>query len=295
MGYNPIKSSADETKGKYSRDEPLTFENLLDKQTEADRDPLKFHRDSGPEFPEVAEANNRERREESASTSNSSLSTKDPDIERKREKLAERLLEDDIRGRGHTAEYGSNTTPHSPPRWYSLRRISHDGQEYYYVLCEQYSSTFEATFALLDFGTEMAFEPATFSREVMHEAIEKQRVQDFQSGREPVPRLRPEQLDVLESTYQKLVKLRTFETREGAEERYRELAPLEVYSQFVVDNESSQRIIDEVLRSTLLPQQRDVVTQSFVEALSSATDAPSWVWQQGINTSLPVVAKVTFE
>jgi len=58
MVENPTTSDADETKGKYSSDDPITFSNLLSKQTDADRDPLKFQKDTSPAHPEIAEGTN---------------------------------------------------------------------------------------------------------------------------------------------------------------------------------------------------------------------------------------------
>lgn len=295
MVENPTTSGADETPGKYSSDDPITFSNLLNKQTDADRDPLKFQKDRSPKHPEIAEANEQRQREDSASPSPSSQANKEKEFDQQQKQLAEQILRQDLRGRGPSIEYGSTTTSHSNPRWYSLRRTSYNGCEYYYLICERYASTFEAEAVIIDFGTEVTFTPLTPTRQILHDAIEQQRRDDFRDGREPVQRLRSEQLDALEAGYRDIVELRLFETREGAEGRHRESAPIDVYNVSVATNDSFQRVWGEVLVPTLLPRQRDVVAQSFVNALASESGVPSWVWQQALTTALPIVATVDFE
>jgi len=295
MVENPTTSDADETPGKYSTDDPITFSNLLNKQTDADRDPLKFHKDRSPKHPEIAEANEQRQREDSASQSPSSQANKEKEFDQRQKQLAEQILRQDLRGRGPSIEYGSTTTSHSNPRWYSLRQTSYNGCEYYYLICERYASTFEAGAVIIDFGTEVTFTPLTPTRQFLDDAIEQQRRDDFRDGRKPVQRLRSEQLDALEAGYRDIVELRLFETREGAEGRHREPVPIDVYNEFVATDDSFQRVWDEVLVPTLLPRQRDVVAQSFVSALASESDVPSWIWQQALITPFPIIAKICLE
>ncbi len=295
MVENPTTSDADETKGKYSSDDPLTFSNLLSKQTDADRDPLKFQKDTSPDHPEIAEANEQRQREDSASQSTSSRTNNEEQFDQQQKQLAEQILRQDLRGCGPSIEYGSSTTSHSHPRWYSLRRTSYNGCEYYYLICERYASTLEAEAVIIDLGTEITFTPLIPTRQILHDAVEQQRREDFRDGRKPVHRLRSEQLDALEEGYRDLVEIRLFETREGAEGRHRESVPIDVYHELVVTNKSSRRVWDEVLIPTLLPRQRDVVAQSFVDALASKTDTPLWVWQQAVTTALPIMARIDLE
>jgi len=295
MVKNPTTSDADETPGKYSSNAPITFNNLLNKQTDADRDPLKFQKDRNPKHPEIAEANEQRQREDSASSSSSSQANKKKQLDQRQKQLAEQILRQDLGGRGPSIEYGTATTSHTNPRWYSLRRTSYNGCEYYYLICERYASTFEAEAVIIDFGTEVTFTPLTPTRQILHDAIEQQRRDDFRDGSKPVQRLRSEQLDTLEAGYRHTVELRLFEAREGAEGRHRESVPIDVYNEFVATNDSFQRVWDEVLVPTLLPRQRDVVAQSFVNALASESEVPSWVWQQALTTALPIVATVEFE
>jgi hypothetical protein len=186
MVENPTTSDADETPGKYSTDDPITFSNLLNKQTDADRDPLKFQKDRSPKHPEIAEANEQRQREDSASQSPSSQANKEKEFDQRQKQLAEQILRQDLRGRGPSIEYGSTTTSHSNPRWYSLRQTSYNGCEYYYLICERYASTFEAEAVIIDFGTEVTFTPLTPTRQFLDDAIEQQRRDDFRDGRKPV-------------------------------------------------------------------------------------------------------------
>lgn len=288
---DPVRSSADETAGKYSRDAPITFDNLLVKQTSTDQDPFKFRRDDSPAYPDVAEANRKHHQQESDSTENDRLK----ELEQRIEHRAEAILERERRTTEPSVEYGSSTTSHSSPRWYSLRRTRQDNQDYYYLLCEQYTSNLEGQIVIVGLGAEVEFSPLSPDREVLFEAIEQQRRADFRAARRPVQRLRPEQVEALQDRYRRLVRTRVYEAREGAEERHRDSKPLEVYDCFVVSNDRNEKLFEEVLSETLLPRQQEVVSRVFVDALVSNTDMPPWVWQQGITVKHPIIAGIGFE
>lgn len=295
MGNDPIRSKADETEGKYSSDKPLTFRELLDEQTDADRNPFKFQRSNEPDNPEIAEANKKRAREDSARSASSSHSEEDVRASSHFQKLGDQVLKSDLYGGEPIAEIGINSTSHSSPRWYALRQTLVDGKEYYYIRCEQYNSTFSGRITLLDFGTELIFSPMTLSSGIIDEAIEQQRQRDFQAGREPVTRIHPEQLNALNAAYRRLVDSRTSEAQEGAESQYKKKAPMEVFDQFVVDNESAQRVQEEVLEPTLLSRQQEVITETFLRSIARKSSVPSWVWQEEVTTDLPIMAKAEFK
>jgi len=115
MVENPTTSDADETKGKYSSDDPITFSNLLSKQTDADRDPLKFQKDTSPAHPEIAEGNEQRQREDSLQPSSSSR-TNEEQFDQQQKQLADQILHQYLREGGPAIEYGSTTTAHTNPQ-----------------------------------------------------------------------------------------------------------------------------------------------------------------------------------
>jgi hypothetical protein len=70
---------------------------------------------------------------------------------------------------------------------------------------------------------------------------------------------------------------------------------MEVFDRFVVDNESAQRVREEVLEPTLRPRQQEVVTDAFIRSIARESGVPPWVWQEEVTTDLPLIAEVVFD
>lgn len=290
MVENPTMSDADETPGKYSSDDPITFSNLLNKQTDADRDPLKFQKDRSPKHPEIADANEQRQREDSARIDDTPSSD-----EKQRECLANALIQRYLSRERGKSEYATSSTSHPCPRWYALEKLKYNGHYYYCIFCERFETNLEKDVSIIEFGNKLAFRPVKINRSILHTAISEQRIADFRAARDPVPRLRSKQLEQVEADYESIVKIRTFETKEGVDDRYRDPAPLDIYEQYVIEDNIGEKVRNEVLVKNLSPRQVEVVEQAFIDAVKSSAEVPAWVWQEETSTKFPIIARIELQ
>lgn len=294
MALHPTRDNADETDGKYSTDEKMTFEEVLKSslreraEQQETLDEL-VEKDRGATPPEREAEKRREHRREAAKQQREEIDSEE------REALATAIGEAHVSTQpsyriatGETDRIGLSTA-------YEFAKTTINDRTYYYIvqITEQSYKQHEATLAVKDFGTEWSYSIPTIDTDALQDAIARQRQADLRQKREPVAWVTESQIDTIEKWYQ----ARTESALLALEERSRrEGCTVHVLDQYLVADVDEESLVVGNDLEELTNRQINVVIESLLNLVKVDTDMPPVLYEDVPKSiDYPLLAQITFD
>ncbi|KAB1198132.1 MULTISPECIES: hypothetical protein [Haloferax] len=290
MTIHPDKDSSDETDGKYSTEEKMSFDNLLkasireraDNQESLDNLVEKSRSAVTSQQPsEEPQAPKEQQREESASIKRQALSDGIGDAytsDRPSLSLAA----------GETFRVGLHTT-------YELIRTTVDEDTYYAVIqvTDRSYARHDGVVSVRDFGADWGYSTLDVDDELLEDAISRQRKEDLREGREPVDWLTEEQYQAIQTWYRDRVESSLLLLEDYPRRHTKEVHVFDQF--FVVDGNEAMGRLGMSLRS-LSDRQTQVILTALSRLVWAQTDLPTQLRRHVRETiKFPLLALITFD
>ena len=293
MTLHPDEDSSDETDGKYSTDEKMTFNGLL-KRSLSDRDDGSHQRAELVGNEESSSTLNSTSESPRRKSQDAGESQREESPSAEREALATALGETHVSGQcfqiiaGETPHVGLHSD-------YEFARTKLDGQQYYYLvqITDQSYENHHGKLAVRDFGIDWDFIPAIIDSELLRNVFKQQRQADMRAGREPVDWLNDSQYEAVNEWYQERVEHELDLIEELPRERTENIQLLD---RFLIIEASEAVLGVQRHLPDLSSRQAEVLKDGLPKFIGARTDLPPAVCNNlSESIDYPLIAQLTFE